>query len=80
MHLADTFIQNDQIAFKEYILSAPSFPGNQTHNLKVASAMLYWLSYSKTHSFSFIKASYINQLQGNSQPYKIRKLDKKTKV
>ncbi len=37
------------IAFKLqfYILSAVAFPGNRTHDLGVASAMLYQLSYRK---------------------------------
>ncbi len=55
MHLADTFIQSDlhciQVTvFFFYILSALSFPGNQTHDLGVASAMLYHLSYRKAQS------------------------------
>ncbi len=39
------------IAFKLqfYILSALAFPGNRTHDLGVASAMLYHLSYRKDH-------------------------------
>ncbi len=38
------------IAFKLqfYILSALTFPGNRTHDLGIASAMLYHLSYRKT--------------------------------
>ncbi len=32
-----------------YILSALAFPGNRTHDLGVASAMLYQLSYRKTN-------------------------------
>ncbi len=37
------------IAFKLqfYILSALAFPGNRTHDLGVASTMLYHLSYRK---------------------------------
>ncbi len=39
-----------------YILSALAFPGNQTHDLGVASAMLYQLSYRKAlYCFIFIK-------------------------
>ncbi len=49
MHLAVAFIQSDlhciQVSF--YILSALAFPGNRTHDLSVASAMLYQLSYRK---------------------------------
>ncbi len=53
MHLADAFIQSVYIAFKLqfYILSALAFPGNQTHDLGVASAMLYHLSYRNTISY-----------------------------
>ncbi len=51
MHLADAFIQSDlhciQVTVFFYILSALAFPGNQTHDLGVASAMLYHLSYRK---------------------------------
>ncbi len=50
MHLADAFIQSDL----QYIqvtgftcLSALALPGNRTHDLGVASAMLYYLSYRK---------------------------------
>ncbi len=38
-----------------YILSALAFPGNQTHDLGVASAMLYQLSYRKALYLSGIK-------------------------
>ncbi len=34
-------------SYSFYILSALAFPGNRTHDLGVASAMLYQLSYSK---------------------------------
>ncbi len=51
LHLADAFIQSDlhciQVTFFFYILSALAFPGNRTHDLGVASAMLYYLSYRK---------------------------------
>ncbi len=50
MHLADAFIQSDLHCIQVtvlYILSALAFPGNRTHNLGVASAMLYHLSYRK---------------------------------
>ncbi len=42
------------IAFKLqfYILSALAFPGNRTHDLGVASAMLYHLSYRKAITLS----------------------------
>ncbi len=51
MHLADTFIQSDlrciQVTLFFYIWPALAFPGNRTHDLGVASAMLYHLSYRK---------------------------------
>ncbi len=55
MHLADAFIQSDlhciQVTvstfFFFFFLSALAFPGNRTHDLSVASAMLYQLSYRK---------------------------------
>ncbi len=52
MHLADAFIQSDLHCIQVtviffYILSALAFPGNRTHDLGVASAMLYHLSYRK---------------------------------
>ncbi len=34
-------------SYSFYILSALAFPGNRTHDLGVASAMLYQLSYRK---------------------------------
>ncbi len=50
MHLADAFIQSDLHCIQVtvfYILSALALPGNRTHDLGVASAMLYHLSYRK---------------------------------
>ncbi len=50
IHLADAFIQSDLHCIQVtvfYILSALAFPGNRTHDLGVASAMLYHLSYRK---------------------------------
>ncbi len=50
MHLADAFIQSDLQCIQVTvftILSALAFPGNRTHDLGVASAMLYHLSYRK---------------------------------
>ncbi len=38
-------------SYSFYILSALAFPGNRTHDLGVASAMLYQLSYRKARSF-----------------------------
>ncbi len=52
MHLADAFIQSDLHCIQVtvfYILPALAFPGNRTHDLGVASAMLYHLSYRKTN-------------------------------
>ncbi len=50
MHLADAFIQSDlhciQVTVSTF-LSALAFPGNRTHDLGVANAMLYQLSYRK---------------------------------
>ncbi len=34
-------------SYSFYILSALAFPGNRTHDLSVASAMLYQLSYRR---------------------------------
>ncbi len=47
MHFAELLSKATYIAFKLqfYILSALAFPGNRTHDLDVASAMLYHLSY-----------------------------------
>ncbi len=41
-------------SYSFYILSALAFPGNRTHDLGVANAMLYQLSYRKTISFKFL--------------------------
>ncbi len=53
MHLADAFIQSDlhciQVTVLHFISSA--FPGNRTHDLGVASAMLYHLSYRKAQLY-----------------------------
>ncbi len=53
MHLADVLSKATYIAFKLqfYISSALAFPGNRTHDLGVASAMLYHLSYRKAFYF-----------------------------
>ncbi len=59
LHLSDAFIQSDlhciQVTvftfYQLYILSALAFPGNRTHDLGVASAMLYYLSYRKAIVF-----------------------------
>ncbi len=50
MHLADAFIQSDLHCIQVTVftfLSALAFPGNRTHDLGIASAMLYYLSYRK---------------------------------
>ncbi len=57
MHLADAFIQSDLHCIQVTVftfLSAPAFPGNRTHDLGVASAMLYQLSYRKAVPFTWI--------------------------
>ncbi len=41
MHLADVFIQRTYSAFRLYIYCQYVFPGNRTHNLCAANAMLY---------------------------------------
>ncbi len=57
MHLADAFIQSDlhciQVTVSTF-LSALAFPGNRTHDLGVANAMLYQLSYRKAPITVFI--------------------------
>ncbi len=52
MHLADAFIQSDLHCIQVTVftfLSALAFPGNRTHDVGVASAMLYHLSYRKAY-------------------------------
>ncbi len=45
MHLADAFIQSDLVhSGYTFVLSVCVFPGNRTHNLCGANAMLYPLS------------------------------------
>ncbi len=56
MHLADAFIQSDLHCIPVTVstfLSALAFPGNRTHDLGVANAMLYQLSYRKGLGSSF---------------------------
>ncbi len=66
MHLADAFIQSDLHCIQVtvfYILSALAFPGNWTHDLGVASAMLYHLSYRKATSNNIVHPySLVSQL------------------
>ncbi len=74
MHLADTFIQSDlhciQVTVSTF-LSALAFPGNRTHDLGVASAMLYQLSYRKAVFLQDLQESWeahfdvINSLAAN---------------
>ncbi len=45
-----------------YILSALALPGNRTHDLGVASAMLYLLSYRKAVYYSYIWKLILNKL------------------
>ncbi len=42
-------------SYSFYILSALAFPGNQTHDLGVASAMLYQLSYRKAVHYANVR-------------------------
>ncbi len=52
MHLADAFIQTTYGAFRLYIfLSVCVFPGNRTHNLCAANAMLYHWATGTLFSF-----------------------------
>ncbi len=57
MHLADALSKATYIAlhssYSFYILSDLAFPGNRTHDLGVANAMLYQLSYRKA-MYSYI--------------------------
>ncbi len=50
MHLTDAFIQSDlhciEVTVFTFFLSAFAFPGNRTHDLGVASAMLYYLMHA----------------------------------
>ncbi len=74
MHLADAFIQSDlhciQVTVSTF-LSALAFPGNRTHDLGVASAMLYQLSYRKAVFLQDLQESWeahfdvINSLAAN---------------
>ncbi len=47
-------------SYSFYILSALAFPGNRTHDLGVASAMLYQLSYRKAHHVAVNKTRCLN--------------------
>ncbi len=59
MHLADAFIQSDlhciQVTVSTFYLAVP---GNRTHDLGVASAMLYQLSYRKAFKSFIDKCNY----------------------
>ncbi len=56
-------------SYSFYILSALAFPGNQTHDLGVANAMLYQLSYRKATcivlNYLFMHVRYSAQLENN---------------
>ncbi len=78
MHLADAFIQSDlhciqvTVYFILFFLSALAFPGNRTHDLGIASAMLYYLSYrkqqwEKTWKFLCWHGCFSNNLFGPSR-------------
>ncbi len=41
-------------SYSFYIWSDLAFPGNRTHDLGVANAMLYQLSYRKAYTFKYI--------------------------
>ncbi len=49
-------------SYSFYILSALAFPGNRTHDLSVASAMLYQLSYRKARNF-WLQMSNLTRIQ-----------------
>ncbi len=55
MHLADAFIQSDLHCIQVTVLhlSALALPGNRTHDLSVANAMLYQLSYRKVYRYFY---------------------------
>ncbi len=68
MHLSDAFIQSDlhciQVTgFFFFSLSALAFPGNRTHDLGVASAILYHLSYRNANG---LDRSYCTRLWSGS--------------
>ncbi len=52
-------------SYSFYILSALAFPGNRTHDLGVASAMLYQLSYRKAHFHLKLSTEYFFQCNAN---------------
>ncbi len=61
LHLSDAFIQSDLHCIQVTVLPALAFPGNRTHDLGVASAMLYHLSYRKAYDFCLtIKSQSLN--------------------
>ncbi len=66
MHLADAFLQSDLHCIQVTVftfLSTLAFPGNRTHDLGVASAMLYQLSYRKAVprcEGHFVSSVYLN--------------------
>ncbi len=54
MHLADAFIQSDLQCIQaiHFVSMWGVFPGNRTHNLCAANAMLYWATGTHTHTLS----------------------------
>ncbi len=60
MHLADAFIQSDlQYIQAIHLLSVCVFPGNRTHNLRAANAMLYPLSHRCIYIYIYIEREII---------------------
>ncbi len=59
-HITFTFMHLHciQVTVSTFFLSALAFPGNRTHDLGVASAMLYQLSYRKSISLIFLLHSF----------------------
>ncbi len=58
MHLADACdLQYIQVTVSTF-LSALAFPGNRTHDLGIANAMLYQLSYRKAAIITEVKIIY----------------------
>ncbi len=58
-------------SYSFYILSALAFPGNRTHDLGVASAMLYQLSYRKAIALQYISLQFPKETntRGNSDAF-----------
>ncbi len=56
-------------SYSFYILSGLAFPGNRTHHLGVANAMLYQLSYRKAVAVAFTVALERLQSSGGMKVY-----------